>query len=121
MGLKKMSPYIIAVVVLVLAGLFFMKQRAASSFVEPSEAHALVEGGATLIDVRSPGEFGSGHIDGARNIPVEEIGERSSEVGSKDKPVVVYCRSGMRSAQAKSTLEEAGFTQVYNLGGMSRW
>ena len=74
-----------------------------------------------IIDVRSPDEFASGHIDGARNIPVDEIGGRTDEVGKPDQPVVVYCRSGMRSAQAKSTLEAAGFTQVYNLGGISRW
>lgn len=121
MGLKKMSPYIIGIAVLLVAGLLVMKQRAAASFVEPAQAHALVEGGATLIDVRSAGEYASGHIEGARNIPVGEIGERTSEVGAKDKPVVVYCRSGMRSAQAQSTLEAAGFTQVHNLGGMSRW
>ncbi|MBV1862541.1 MAG: rhodanese-like domain-containing protein [Nannocystaceae bacterium] len=92
-----------------------------SSFVESKQAHGLVEDGAALIDVRSTQEFASGHIEGARNIPVGEIGTRLAEVGDKDKPVVVYCRSGMRSAQAKSTLESAGFTQVHNLGGMSRW
>lgn len=118
---RRMAPYIISVVVLGLVGVLVLKQRMSSSFVDPSEAHALVKDGAVLIDVRSPEEFGSGHIDGARNIPVGEIGQRTAEVGDKDKPVVVYCRSGMRSSQAKSTLESAGFTQVHNLGGMSRW
>ncbi len=121
MGFKKMSPFIIVTIVLVFVGLMLMRQRVGASFVDPSAAHTLVEDGAVLIDVRSPGEYGSGHIKGARNIPVGEIGKRAAEVGSKGDPVVVYCRSGMRSAQAKSTLEAAGFTEVYNLGGMSRW
>lgn len=118
---RRMAPYIISIVVLGLVGVLVLKQRMSSSFVEPSQAHGLVKDGAALIDVRSPEEFGAGHIDGARNIPVGEIGQRTAEVGDKDKPVVVYCRSGMRSSQAKSTLESAGFTQVHNLGGMSRW
>ena len=118
---RRMAPYIIGVVILGFVGVLFLKQRMSSSFVEPQQAHTLVADGAALIDVRSPEEFASGHIEGARNIPVGEIGARSADVGKKDAPVVVYCRSGMRSAQAKSTLESAGFTQVHNLGGMSRW
>lgn len=118
---RRMAPYIIAAVVLGFVGMLVLKQRVSSSFVESDEAHALVTDGAALIDVRSPEEFASGHIEGARNIPVGEIGARSAEVGDKDAVVVVYCRSGMRSAQAKSLLESAGFTQVHNLGGMSRW
>ncbi len=116
-----MAPYILAAVVLGIVGVVVLKQRVSSSFVESDQAHGLVAEGAALIDVRSPEEFASGHIEGARNIPVAEIGTRSAEVGEKDAAVVVYCRSGMRSAQAKSTLESVGFTQVHNLGGMSRW
>ncbi|MGH1342981.1 MAG: rhodanese-like domain-containing protein [Nannocystales bacterium] len=118
---RRMTPYIIAAVALGLVGVLILKRGMASSFIESEQAHALVTDGAALIDVRSPEEFASGHIEGARNIPVGEIGARSSEVGDKEAPVVVYCRSGMRSAQAKATLDSAGFTQVHNLGGMSRW
>ncbi len=121
MGLKRMSPAIVIVVVLAIATLFLMRQRASADFIESAQAHSLVDDGARLIDVRSPGEFSSGHIERARNIPVGEIADRVDEIGNKDEPVVVYCRSGMRSAKAKSTLEAAGFTQVHNLGGMERW
>ena len=120
-AVRRMAPYIIAAVALGLVGVLVLKRGMSSSFVESKQAHGLVEDGAALIDVRSTQEFASGHIEGARNIPVGEIGTRLAEVGDKDKPVVVYCRSGMRSAKAKSTLESAGFTQVHNLGGMSRW
>ncbi|MCR9164330.1 MAG: rhodanese-like domain-containing protein [Nannocystaceae bacterium] len=121
MGLKRMSPAIILVAALGLGALFFLRQRMTSEFIEPAQAHALVADGAHLIDVRSPEEYAAGHVEGARNIPHGEIGARASEVGAKDEPVVVYCRSGVRSAKAKATLEAAGFSEVHNLGGMARW
>jgi phage shock protein E len=72
------------------------------------------------IDVRSVGEYASGHVEGAVNIPYEEIAARIAEVtGNKDDVIYVYCRSGRRSGIAKSVLEEAGFTNVVNLGGLS--
>ncbi len=110
-----------AVVAILIAVALFMVWRAGAGKTSPEKARELVEAGAALIDVRSPGEFSGGHIEGARNIPVGEISARLSEVGDKDAPVVVYCRSGGRSASAASTLENAGFTQVYDLGAMSRW
>ncbi len=86
-----------------------------------AEAHALVGRGARLVDVRSAVEFAAGHIDGAVNIPVQELKGRMDEVGPKSEPVVVYCRSGQRSASAKRTLEANGYTKVFDLGPMSRW
>lgn len=82
----------------------------------------VVQAGAAhqLIDVRTPQEFASGHIAGAINIPVEEIGQRLGEV-SKETPVVVYCRSGNRSAQAAQILASAGYTGIYDLGGVIAW
>jgi rhodanese-related sulfurtransferase len=94
-------------------------RRARSSRVSSTEAHALVAAGATLLDVRSPGEFASGHIDGALLVPVDELDARLSEV-PQDRPVVVYCRSGSRSAHAASILGAAGY-EVHDLGGMSNW
>lgn len=95
--------------------------RAFLGKVAPDKARALVEGGAKLVDVRTPGEHASGHIRGSVNIPVSELAGRTAELGDKKKPVVVYCASGMRSASAASTLRRAGFPEVYDLGGMSRW
>ena len=89
--------------------------------IAPDKARALVDDGAHLVDVRTPAEFASGHIEGAVNIPVDQIGGRLDEIGKPDETVVVYCRSGARSARAKRTLEQAGFADVHNLGAMSRW
>lgn len=86
-----------------------------------TEAHQIVEAGARLVDVRTPEEFDAGHIDGAVNIPVQDLPARMDELGRKDEPIVVYCRSGARSGSAKRTLEAAGYTKVVDLGPMSRW
>ena len=87
----------------------------------PDDAKRLVAEGARLVDVRSSAEFASGHIDGAVNIPVDQLPGRVAEVGPKEGPVVVYCRSGARSARAASILKAAGYTRVSDLGAMSRW
>ncbi len=73
-----------------------------------------------LIDVRTPEEFAAGHIPGAVNIPIDELGGRLSEL-SQAEPVVVYCRSGNRSAQAARILDQAGYSGVYDLGGVIAW
>lgn len=83
------------------------------------EAHRIVAAGATLLDVRTPAEYGGRHIEGAVNIPVDEVRARLSEI-PRDKPVVVYCQSGGRSAAAASTLREAGY-EVHDLGPIDAW
>ncbi len=86
-----------------------------------AKAHRLVQSGALLLDVRTPGEYGGGHLDGAVNIPVDGLEGRLAEVGPKDKPVVVYCASGHRSGIASRILRNAGFTQVLDLGSIDNW
>lgn len=73
-----------------------------------------------LIDVRTPEEFTSGHIQNAVNISVETLQTRLDEV-PRDTPVVVYCRSGNRSASAAQILTENGYQPVYDLGGIRDW
>lgn len=109
---------------LILVGVFVamlvLKKLLMGKTISGAEARKMVEDGAVLVDVRSPGEFGSGHIEGAKNIPVGEIGGRAGEL-PKDKTIVVYCRSGARSGQARSVLASKGFENVHNLGPMSAW
>jgi phage shock protein E len=73
-----------------------------------------------LIDVRTPEEFASGHIEGSVNIPVESLADRLNEV-PRDLPLVVYCRTGNRSATAARILVDAGYAPVYDLGGLQSW
>ena len=72
--------------------------------------------GAVIIDVRSLGEFQGGHIKGSKNIPLDTIAAKISEIKKLEKPVIVCCRSGMRSAQAASILKENDI-EVINGGG----
>lgn len=87
--------------------------------ISPADAHAKVESGALLLDVRTAGEFAAGALPGAKNIPVQSLASRLGEL-AKDRPIVVYCASGMRSASALSLLEKHGF-EAYDLGPASRW
>jgi rhodanese-related sulfurtransferase len=74
----------------------------------------------TLVDVRTPSEFASGHIPTAVNIPVNIIGSTGVDA-PEDSLVIVYCRSGNRSAVAASQLKELGYTRVVDFGGIHRW
>ena len=78
----------------------------------------LVESGATIVDVRTKGEYESGHIKGSVNIPLGSLPNSYSRI-RKDRPVITCCASGMRSGQAKSFLKSHGFTEVHNGGGWS--
>ncbi len=74
---------------------------------------------AILIDVRSAGEFASGYIDGAISLPLDSISHTiSAAVPDKSAAIIVYCRSGARSASAKSLLTGMGYQQVINGGGV---
>jgi rhodanese-related sulfurtransferase len=84
-------------------------------------AQQLVSAGALLLDVRSPQEFASGHIEGALNIPVQSLAKRMSEL-PQGKQLVVYCRSGRRSATATKLIHQARpKAEVYDLGAMSSY
>ncbi len=76
-----------------------------------------------VLDVRTPEEYSAGHVPGARLIPHTSLKARLDEIADyKDKPVVVYCRSGYRAGIARSILEEAGFSRVLHLDGdMNGW
>ena len=75
----------------------------------------IVKEGAFLVDVRSPDEYKSGHVKGSVNIPLDQIGKQIAKFKGKTN-IVVFCRSGMRSSQAKSILEQNGFTNITNGG-----
>ena len=77
------------------------------------------DGSVTLLDVRTAGEYGGGHIDGFRNIPVDELRERLDEV-EPGKPVYVICQSGLRSYIACRILAGYGY-EAYNFAGGFRF
>jgi rhodanese-related sulfurtransferase len=81
------------------------------------------DSGLVVLDVRTPQEFAAGHVPGAINIPHDQLANRLGELpASRDKPVVVYCRSGRRSALAEDVLRQGGFSNVKHLkGDMVGW
>jgi phage shock protein E len=86
---------------------------------DPKEA---VRQAALVLDVRTSEEFAEGHLDRAKNIPVDEIEAHLDAIGSdvggdKTKPIAVYCAAGGRAARAKQMLDKAGYTHVTNAGG----
>jgi len=71
--------------------------------------------GGVIVDVRTQGEFASGHLKNSVNIPLNALASQMAKL-KKDKPVITCCASGMRSASARATLLSNGFSEVYNGG-----
>ncbi len=84
--------------------------------MEPSvDMGELIHQGATILDVRSKGEFQSGHAKGSINIPLQQLGNSLNKL-DPSKPVITCCASGMRSGSAASLLRSNGFKTVHNGG-----
>jgi rhodanese-related sulfurtransferase len=86
--------------------------------IDRTRAHALVDAGARLIDVRTPQEFDGGAAPGALNLPVQVIGTVISDHCQPDETLVLYCRSGARSDIAARMLRQMGYAKAYNAGGL---
>ena len=92
--------------------------------VSPNDAVLLINREhATVLDVRNANEYATGHITEALHIPLAELESRLAELAKyKDKPLLVNCQGGVRSASACGILTKAGFTKLYNLeGGVNAW
>jgi rhodanese-related sulfurtransferase len=85
--------------------------------IERTDYAQLMADGAIILDVRSNGEFASGHIEGSINIPVNKLADNLHKLKDKRKPIITCCASGMRSASAKGILEGNGYANVHNGGG----
>jgi rhodanese-related sulfurtransferase len=103
----------------------YLRRATGGPSVSPAQATQLINReDALVIDVREPGEYGAGHILGAKNVPLSRIDSSGAEVAGKrkDRPVILYCETGNRSARAAATLKGQGYTKVLNLaGGMGAW
>lgn len=77
--------------------------------------------GAVLLDVRTPQEYREGHIPGSKNVPLQQLDKISSVAKNKEIPLFVYCYSGSRSRQATGMLQQMGYTNVNNIGGIATY
>ena len=91
--------------------------------IDPAAAVRLLDAGkAHAVDVREPDEYRAGHIPGALLLPLGEVKARAAQMmPDKNAHWLVYCRTGRRSAQAIAWLEQMGYTNLYNLGGILNW
>jgi rhodanese-related sulfurtransferase len=84
-------------------------------FKKSRSIEELLKDGAVIVDVRSKGEYASGHLRKSINIPLDSLKNNLGRL-KKDKPVITCCASGMRSRSAKGMLKSYGFTEVVNGG-----
>lgn len=81
----------------------------------------ILSNGGILIDVRTPEEYNQGHAKGSKNIPLDKIQGKIKKIKELNKPVVLCCRSGMRSGQATAILKRNGIQEAYNGGPWNRF
>ena len=98
-----------------IVAFFFIKKR----FFDTTDYKAMLSSGGVIIDVRSQGEFYSGHIENSLNIPLGELASKMDQFKDKDQPIITCCASGMRSAAAAKIFLAKGYTNVVNGGGWS--
>lgn len=125
--------YIILLIILVMVLFVSFKNRqvkpgqggsAPYKKITAQEAMNLMQSGQklTIVDVRTPSEYESGHIQGAINVPNESIASSVvPALADLDATILVYCRSGSRSAQAAKKLLAIGYTNVMDFGGILNW
>ena len=77
--------------------------------------------GAVLLDVRTSSEYAEGHIPGSKNLPLQSIDKVEKMVENKATPIFVHCLSGARSRQAAAVLQQMGYTNVKNIGGIASY
>jgi phage shock protein E len=114
---KNMSIKSIAIIIFAAAAagyLFYQRSGIASA----DQKQEWIEKGALIVDVRTPEEYRAVHFKGSVNIPLGEIESRIVGFGPRENKIVLYCRTGNRSSQAKRILEKNGFKNVINAGGL---
>jgi len=111
-----MKYLLIAILVLGMVGLARAHQANSS---RAAEAWREIDRGALVLDVRTAEEFAGGHLEGALNIPHTVIAQHLDQIGAdKNRPIVLYCKSGGRAGIALKTLQSLGYAHLYNGGGL---
>lgn len=106
------------IIAAVLTALFVLKR---ASFLSADKARRFLREGALVVDVRNPGEFDSGHLPEAINVPLGNLSaEAPHRFPDKSRVLLLHCLSGTRSGIAKGQLRRLGYSSVFNLGSYGR-
>ena len=114
----------LALFILILSSSCIFSKGEGYKRISMDEAKTLMEKeeGYILLDVRTKGEYESGYIPGAINIPLSDIDEKIiSFLPDKSQMILVYCRSGNRSREASDKLSKLGYSNVLEIGGINAW
>ena len=101
-----------------------MRRTTGGPWLSPSQATQLINREDALpVDVRDPAEYGTGHILGAKSVPLAQVLEGGGELAKKkDRPLIIYCDGGNRCVKAAAALKQQGFTRIASLsGGIGAW
>ena len=118
-----MKRFFVVLMLLLLTSVPLCAEAAIAKNVSPADAYVLISQRPELylLDVRTLGEFQQARLEGARLIPIDQLVQRLGEVPT-NRPVLVYCAVGSRSAQVVSYLARQGYPELYNLyGGIYSW
>ena len=119
-----MKKICLALFILILSSSCIFSKSEGYKRISMDEAKTLMEKeeGYILLDVRTKGEYESGYIPGAINIPLSDIDEKIiSFLPDKSQMILVYCRSGNRSREASDKLSKLGYTNILEIGGINAW
>lgn len=119
-----MKKICLALFILILSSSCIFSKDEGYKRISMDEAKTLMEKeeGYILLDVRTKGEYESGYIPGAINIPLSDIDEKIiSFLPDKSQMILVYCRSGNRSREASDKLSKLGYSNVLEIGGINAW
>ncbi len=116
--------FAIVIIILIIAVVVVMSLSGTSNSViqlpNSTEISEIIKNkNITIIDVRTAEEYKTGHVEGAINIPYDEIEKKVNY--DKEQAIAVYCRTGVRSSEAAKTLEKMGYTKIYDLGGIENF
>ena len=124
MSTRRVLASLAVVVIVSITGFnFCVGQQLFYSIISVSDARAMIQSSSNVlvIDVRTPEEYAQGHLKGAINIPLSDLPLRIGGL-EHNRPIIVYCQTGSKSAQASTILVRAGFTKVYSMeGGITAW
>lgn len=121
--MNKNAFMVVIIILLVIGGFLIINNshKTASTQKTSTISAKISAAGRQLIDVRTPEEYIAGHAKGAINIPLATIQRGDFSKISKTKPIYVYCNSGIRAGEAQTILEQNGYKNVTNLGGLKDW